>query len=547
MMTDQLHVRTHVARDLLQSAALFKHDHLVVWEYVSNGLQYVDENVKAEVKVRLDNRKKRIVVQDNGRGMDWGDLQNFFVMHGENLDRLRGRPGRGMFGTGKSAAFGIAEKLTLTTVRAGMRSTVSLTRSDIQAASGEDPIPVEVIERDIQVDAPNGTTIEIDGIHLRRIDQTKVIKFLERHLAHWRGGAVWVNNHLCRYEEPTALRAETLRPPAALSDRLGECTLTLKVAAAPLSEDQRGVAIYSNGVWHESTLAGSEGKEMSSYIWGDIDVPALDMDDSPIAPFDLSRSMKLNIENKVVETLFSFIGQSVEALRKRLVEEERRRRATEEAQRLAKAAQEISKVINDDFSEFRERVSRVRARSSGRSDLGAYEDGGDSEPDDLLFGMDEPAEVLSPGGSPGSLGDRLASTEGDRQHEPEVAASDDTLPKQGRAAGGDGPGRRPRGGFSVEFRHIGREEYRAKYESQARTIYVNLDHPLLAAALGTGSTDDPIFRRLAYEVAFSEYAIALASELAKKDEFLDFDSPLKEIREAINRISRRAARLYESR
>ena len=31
--TDQLFVRSHVARDLLQNAGLFKTDKLVVWEY----------------------------------------------------------------------------------------------------------------------------------------------------------------------------------------------------------------------------------------------------------------------------------------------------------------------------------------------------------------------------------------------------------------------------------------------------------------------------------------------------------------------------------
>jgi hypothetical protein len=38
----RLVVRSHVARDLVQTAGLFKSDHLVVWEYVVNGLQYID-------------------------------------------------------------------------------------------------------------------------------------------------------------------------------------------------------------------------------------------------------------------------------------------------------------------------------------------------------------------------------------------------------------------------------------------------------------------------------------------------------------------------
>ena len=66
----QLFVKSNVARDLLQNASLFKTDKLVVWEYVANGLQYVGSGTNPVVKVTLDSKKKRIAVQDNGRGME---------------------------------------------------------------------------------------------------------------------------------------------------------------------------------------------------------------------------------------------------------------------------------------------------------------------------------------------------------------------------------------------------------------------------------------------------------------------------------------------
>src|SRR6266446_4373448 len=152
-----LFVRSNVARDLLQNAGLFKTDKLVVWEYVSNGLQYVNPGTNPVVRVQLDSKNKKVVIADNGRGMDWAGLQNFFVMHGENIDRREGRPGRGRFGTGKSAAFGIAALLRITTVRNRKRSTVELSRSDIEKMTSEDPIPVRKIEKEITTDQPNGT------------------------------------------------------------------------------------------------------------------------------------------------------------------------------------------------------------------------------------------------------------------------------------------------------------------------------------------------------------------------------------------------------
>lgn len=58
--SDQIYVKSHVARDLLQNAGLFKTDKLVVWEYVSNGLQYVNPVANPVVRVTLDSKKKKI-------------------------------------------------------------------------------------------------------------------------------------------------------------------------------------------------------------------------------------------------------------------------------------------------------------------------------------------------------------------------------------------------------------------------------------------------------------------------------------------------------
>ena len=366
---DRLYVRSHTSRDLLQSAGLFKNEHLVVWEYVSNGLQYQDPGSSPIVRVRLDNAKKRITIADNGRGMKLSDLENFFLMHGENLERKQGRTGRGLFGTGKSAAFGIAGTLVVTTVRDGVRTKVSLNRQDIESMSDDSPIPVQVIEREVSSTEPSGTVIEIIDVHLRKLDQRRVIRFIERHLARWpRGVTVWVNNHECQYAQPVAVRTESVGPKGDLAEKLGNVSLVLRVASAPLSVDERGVAIFSKGVWYETTFAGSEGREMSAFIFGEIDVPRLDEDASPIAPFDMSRSMQLNPANSLVQALFAFVGIEVEQLRRKLVAEERERRASEDARRLAKQANAIAQVINEDFSDFRRRLAKVHARARGGED-----------------------------------------------------------------------------------------------------------------------------------------------------------------------------------
>lgn len=538
-----LYVVSHVGRDLLQSAGLFKSEALVVWEYVSNGLQYVDSGTTPEVRVHLENRRKAIRIEDNGRGMDWPALQQFFVMHGENVDRRQGRPGRGMFGTGKSAAFGIGDTLRVRTVRGGKRSEVLLRRKAIEAMASGDPVPVETVAREVPTEEPNGTQVVIEDIRLRRLDQAKVVRYVEQHLARWRdrGAQVFVNNRLCEVAEPEVNWERSYRPEPAQAELLGDVELKVRVARAPLDEESRGVAVYANGNWHENTLAGAEGKECAQYIFGEVDVPQLETDTAVPPAFDMSRSMRLNPENRVVRALYAFIGPRVEEVRKELVRAEKQRRETEEAKRLARQADEIAGLLNEDFREFRRQVAAARGRASVAPGAEAVIPG---EPDDDLLtpGGAVPGEEAGQEGSLGADGDDGGSGGPPRQLRPTLerkpGGPEEGTPATRRAGKGSG------GGFRVRFDAVGQAEKRALYVAAERTIVVNLDHPQIAAAKGTGSVEQTPFRRLALEVALTEYAVALAQLLAGSDELVEPSEALFHVRDTIDRMSRKASALF---
>lgn len=543
MDNDKLYVKSHVARDLLQSAGLFRTDKTVVWEYVSNGLQYVDVGISPLVRVKLDNKNKKISISDNGRGMNWEGLQNFFIMHGVNQDRKQGKIGRGRFGTGKSAAFGIANVLRVTTISNGKLSKVELKRSEIEKMSSEDPIPVHILEKESNISQANGTLIEIEEIHLKKLDQSGIISYIEHHLINWsKGVSVQVNSHWCEFNEPPIADKRKYKPEGKTAEKLGDVELILKVAKAPLDEELRGVSIFSNGVWHETTSAGNEGREMSQYIFGEIDVPALDNDNSPITAFDVSRLMKLNENNPIVREIHAFIGKHFDDLRRELLEAEKKRRADEDAKKLAGKASEIAKVINEDFNAFQQKIAKARAKAFGAFDnQNAKNDLGENE--DIIWGKDVPAEVIEPTGGIGSIGnEQKTQSDEPRSLNPQVVENKDSE-KQGRQANLETK-EKSYGGFHVEFRNMGGENARASYTSDNRTISINLDHPQLVSAKGNNTTDDPLFLKLSYEIAFSEYSIALAYELEKRNEFMDLTDPITEIRNTINRVSRLAANLY---
>src|SRR5450759_3285453 len=182
--TPDLLVRSHVGRDVLAQAAQFKTEAPVVWEYVVNSLQYVDAGTQPKVEVTV--KGKSITISDNGSGMDHEHLAHFFTMHAENLDRRAGRLGRGKWGTGKSAAFGIANVLRVDTIRGGFRNVVELTRVAIESSGGE-AIRPDWRERNQPVEEPNGTVITVDDLVIPRVDKAAIIEYIERNLSAFRG------------------------------------------------------------------------------------------------------------------------------------------------------------------------------------------------------------------------------------------------------------------------------------------------------------------------------------------------------------------------
>lgn len=76
------------------------------------------------------------------------------------------------------------------------------------------------------------------------------------------------------------------------------------------------------------------------------------------------------------------------------------------------------------------------------------------------------------------------------------------------------------------------------------TIIINKDHPVIAAALTNDGIESLSLRRLAYEVAFSEYAIALSYEMVNRDPAMPADDVLYDIRSTLRRITTAAAPLY---
>jgi hypothetical protein len=290
--------------------------------------------------------------------------------------------------------------------------------------------------------------------------------------------------------------------------------------------------------------AGIEAKEFGSYLFGDIEVPALEAGDGGLAAYDLSRSLRLNPSNPVAGVLIGFIGGHLELVRKGLVEEQRQRRQELQFKKLEAAAANIAKLLNEDLGSVADRLADITAmRRRTGTVAAAGSGGGGTDPDRWAEGDQEPGLLDTAKHSPTTTATPAGRGAPDlaRPGHPEADGTDRVAPRGGAD---DKP--RPRGGLQVRYDHLGAEADRSVYDETTKSILINLDHPMVAAALGSGDVEDVAFRRLSYEISFGQYALAISQEFLKRDPDLTADDILYEVRDAMRRITRKAAYLYQA-
>lgn len=369
-------VTSHIGRDLLQNAAYFNSAPKVVMEYVSNSIDNAPDGHSVTVEVSITNSE--IVIADNASGMSQMDLIHFFTMHGINRQRRRGRKVRGRFGTGKSAAFGIADGLRVETIKDGLRNVVELHRGRILSVEDGSAIPVDHIVIDEPVEADNGTTVTIYDLQLDRIFITPVRERLERALGrHLDMHEVYINGRRLKYRRPDAVGVFTFDPPAEILARMPNTKpLQISVAREVLTPVENGIAVLSNGFLNAMTLGAAAGKPHVERIFGEVEVPDLDdeRDDEHFPAFDNTRDLSLNIQNPRAALILEWIGNAAEQVRKELDIEAQLARLSEVNMQMQDAADFVSELINADFARVQRHLtvatqSAMKARSMGSSEV----------------------------------------------------------------------------------------------------------------------------------------------------------------------------------
>ena len=514
-----LRVTSHVARDLLQNAAYFSALPKAVAEYVTNAIDSAEPGIPVRCEVEIS--AQEISVADNGSGMSYTELSSFFQMHGENVQRKKGRTVRGKFGTGKSAAFGVANILQIGTIREGKYNVVELHREDVEAAQDGQPIHVREIAVNQPTPRPSGTTIRLRGLLVEKIDAQEVRLYLEKLLGqHLRSHQILVNGQACQYRLPEAELTYDYETPAAVRAMIGAAKCTLRVSTAALAREDNAVAVLCHGYLHATTLAGRSRAALVEYIFGEVEVPALDDDPGPVLAFDNTRNLSLNPQNPKVQTLETWLGECIDDVLGKLAEREKRRQLAREQHLLRKMATQIKSFLDDDFLAIQGSMPWASLPGSRRRSQPAP----GSQSRQPTARPKQPQSVIER-----SLGwvRRLLGLEAEdkevRQRRGEVVE------------------------FEIRYARQGAEAPRAAYAIKEGVITLNRDHPQLRGVEREAGIESRTYRMISFDIAFTEYALVVSDYLARRsaahDQSLD---PNELTQQIIDRLGRKAAAYLET-
>jgi hypothetical protein len=538
---DGFEVESNVARDVLSTAASFGSLPKVVAEYVTNS---IDARVNGTpVTVRIAKTRyggaTRITISDDASGMNDEDIRRFFYMHAENEARRSGRKTRGIFGTGKAAAFGVGSSLQVETRQGGRQWRIRLEKEELLDAVRENRKPrPEVILDGESTAKSNGTDVIIEGI-TRQIDERRIAGELRRRLGRQLDAhQVVLFNTRIETVEPRAVRDWTF-PSAGLPVAAvigNNVTCEIKAAATTVDDAIRGVVITTNDFpVAQLEVAG----DYAARIFGYCDVPALETDDSVPGPYTDTRDLVLNEDNVTAGPLAVWIRECLSTVTTELAAEERDRRAAARDEALRRAAEKMEAVLNRHYQgEFRRTRSRAGDVGTLTNPVTPDSDGEVVVPDpNGVSGYDvpvgEPRTPWEPRETPEQPEEPTSEHVGrPREHDPFGEGRGDSATKEGER-----PRRRRSGGFSIEWDNAGSEAPRSNYIESELTILINLDHPEIAKAYEAGDRS-PLFRMLVFEAAAQEYCYATAYQQLEEDPTMDGSDTIQYVRQTIDLLTR---------
>ena len=523
-------------RALVQGIASFGGPHVVLWEYVVNGLAYQNKGNTPTVEVKIE--KDSIEIADNGRGMNQEDLVNFFTGYAENRDRVDGGYvyiQRGYFGTGGFSIFKIANHLKITSVKDGKIYEGEITKKDIVNDKG-----FSLMKNGQKTEIPNGTKFVASG--LNKEFTKKIIvdakEYIQKQMMNVKGAQVFINNDLLEYKEPpieneftkiiNSKETEYYQDLQKFGFGAGDIKLTLKKTKKPLTKGEYGISVLGDGNLLEVCSPGIESKKYCNHIIGEAEIQNiytnLEKFDPPI--FDQSRRMELSKDNKYVVILRNFIANQLIDYESEVskIEKEREQNKFDKElnNKLDKISGKANEILSDEWEKYdlnsinNDNLSNKSRRNTNLKDaIGKLINPGE---DFYKKNIKEKNENQK---SKNSNPDNIKSKPNSKYEENKTKKNN-------------------LGGLRIEQRALGDEELRAEFYAEKSIIFINTDFPPLKKYIDGRDYENEKFNLFINEIIATELAVAITSKLIQKEHYgSDIATAWVELRERINEFSKR--------
>lgn len=524
-------------RALVQASASFGGPHVVLWEYVVNGLSYQTKGNTPTVEVKI--QKDSIEIVDNGRGMDKDDLVNFFKGYAENKDRIEGNYvyiQRGYFGTGGFAIFKIADHLKITSVKNNKIYEGEIAKKDIANDKG-----FSLTRNGDKTEIPNGTKFIATG--LKKEFTKKIIsdakEYIQKQMMNVKGAQVFINDDLLEYKEPpieneftkivNSEDTEYYENLKKYGFGAGKIKLTLKKTKKPLPKGEYGVSVLGDGNLLEVCSPGIETKKYCNHIIGEAEIQNiyqnLEKFDPPI--FDQSRRMELSKDNKYVVILRNFIAQQLINFESEVSNIEKEREKNKFDQELNNKLNKISGKANEILSDELEKldlnsVNNHNLTNKSRRNANLKEAIGKLiNPGDDFFKKNKKDKVEKKLKKEGNKPDNIIA-------KPNSKIEDDKTKNNNS------------GGLRILHKSLGDEELRADFFPEKSIIFVNTDFPPLKKYMLERNYENEKFNLFINEIIATELAVAITARLIQKEHYgSDMTTAMVELRERINEFSKK--------
>jgi len=507
--------KSHKLRDLKFITATRMLDHMslamyskypkAVGELAVNGYD-ADANY---VSINIQPAQDKIVIQDNGEGMDEHNIREGYMFLGSAQKRATARTPIyhrlpiGNKGIGKLAGFGIAKRIEVRTVKNGKAFEFCLDRDELEKTERMGKLKEAVLDRattelkesDVK-DEANGTTVTLRKLRPEcgKIDTDKVIAHLAQELPLGKDFRVIVNGRPCEPKCIPARRKITINYTEPVFGHIvGEILVATKMRKRP------GVFTTVRGrVVGEPSLFGlsptSFTYHVGDLITGSIEVAEFD----PEYSTDEMTVIKTDREG-FVETHPKYIGYS-NYMRQLLTsickEEEKKHQAKEEAEKKAKVDEAIKQVA-EDFNAYDELLKRKARQDSlirGKKDKNGQK----------IMHPDLQIETKR----------RLGRH---RDHTPIPS----NLMKEIKAILGSGHLRFRNQNYTIKRHALGSDWFECEIRAKESLILINLDHPSYEQGIREDCTEIVVFRAIA--ACFARNESESAEEMYEKlDQMIKF-------------------------